>query len=98
MTRPAFYQIRVQGHLSDRWADWFGGLALLNEPGGEAVLSGALPDQAALYGVLNRIRNLGLTLVSVNRSAGNFEETSHGEPASILGAQVERHHGCCKVP
>jgi len=61
-------QIRVKGHLypTRRWADWFGGLTIENQPNGEAVLSGLLPDQAALYGILNRIRDLGLTLVSVN--------------------------------
>ncbi len=59
-------EIRVQGHLSSQWADWFGGLEIENQPNGEALLSGPLPDQSALYGILNRIRDLGLTLVSVN--------------------------------
>ena len=59
-------QIRVKGHLSDQWAEWFGGLTIENQPDGEAVLSGPLPDQAALHGVLNRIRDIGLTLVAVN--------------------------------
>jgi len=59
-------QIRVKGHLSDRWVEWFGGLTIENQPGGEALLSGLLPDQAALHGVLNRIRDLGLPLVAVN--------------------------------
>ena len=59
-------QIRVKGHLSSQWADWFDGLAIENQPNGEALLSGLLPDQSALYGVLNRIRDLGLTLVAMN--------------------------------
>jgi len=59
-------QIRVKGHLSDRWVEWFGGLTIENQPSGETVLSGPLPDQSALYGILNRIRDLGLILVSVN--------------------------------
>lgn len=59
-------QIRVKGHLSDQWAEWFGGLEIKNQPEGEALLSGTLPDQAALYGVLKRMRDLGLTLISVN--------------------------------
>jgi hypothetical protein len=67
MTEPAHYTIRVKGHLSEQWADWFGGLKLENLPDGHAVLSGVLPDQSALYGVLNRIRDTGLTLVSLNR-------------------------------
>jgi hypothetical protein len=65
---PAHYEIRVKGHLSDRWADQFGGLTIDNLPNGEALLSGSLPDQAALHGVLNRILYLGLTLVSLNRT------------------------------
>ena len=59
-------EIRVKGHLSGQWADWFGGLEIENQPNGEAVLSGPLPDQSALYGILNRIRDLGLTLVAVS--------------------------------
>ncbi len=66
MDRPSFYQIRVKGHLDDTWADWFVGLTISNLDNGEAKLSGYLPDQAALHGVLNRISSLGLTLVSVN--------------------------------
>jgi len=67
MTEPAQYRIRVKGHLSEQWANWFDGLALENLPDGCAMLSGTLPDQSALYGVLNRIRDAGLTLVSLNR-------------------------------
>ncbi len=52
------YQIRVQGHLSADWSAWFDGLTITNEPKGEAVLTGPLPDQAALYGVLNRLQTL----------------------------------------
>lgn len=74
MTGPAWYQIHVVGHLSDRWADWFGGLTITNQPDGEAVLSGQLPDQAALYGVLNQIRNIGLTLISLNRMESKADE------------------------
>lgn len=58
-------EIRVKGHLSAQWKDWFGGLAVENQPGGEATLVGTLADQAALFGVLSRVRDLGLALVSV---------------------------------
>jgi hypothetical protein len=64
MTR--FYQIRVHGHLSDERAEWFDGLTVENQPNGEAVLSGPVPDQAALHGLLIRVRDLGLPLLSVN--------------------------------
>ena len=67
MDEPACYRIRVKGHLSEQWANWFNGLRLENLPDGHAELSGRLPDQPALYGVLNRIRDIGLVLVSVNR-------------------------------
>jgi hypothetical protein len=61
-------RIRVKGHLSNNWADWFGDMTLENQPGGEALISGLLPDQGALYGVLNRIRDMGLELLSMDCS------------------------------
>jgi len=66
MSAPASYEIRVAGHLSANWAARFEGLSMRHEPEGETVLSGSL-DQAALHGVLVKIRNLGLNLISVNR-------------------------------
>jgi len=65
MNAPKLYEIRVAGHLSANWAARFEGLSILNDPNGETVLSGKL-DQAALHGVLMKIRNLGLKLISVN--------------------------------
>ena len=76
MTDSTFYQIQVGGHLGDHWNDWFGGLTIENLPGGEAALCGPLPDQAALYSMLNRIRDVGLTLLAVNRVADNSGKTS----------------------
>jgi hypothetical protein len=70
MDEPIFYEIRVKGHLDETWIDWFEGLAISNGEDGDAVLSGSLPDQAALQGVLNRISSLGLTLISVNAVSG----------------------------
>ena len=67
MSEAQFYEIQIQGHLSSQWADWFDGLWLENRPDGTAVLSGAFPDQARLFGVLDRLRDLGLTLIAVNR-------------------------------
>ena len=63
---PEPYEIRVAGHLSENWAARFEGLSMRHEPEGETALSGLL-DQAALHGVLMRIRDLGLNLISVNR-------------------------------
>lgn len=66
MDKPLFFHIRVKGHLENNWADWFDGLSISNQENGEAVLSGRVPDQSTLYGILNRINNLGLRLISVN--------------------------------
>ena len=60
------YEIRIEGHLGSSWSAWFEGLEISRTPEGATVLSGPLPDQAALHGVLMKIRDLGLTLVSVN--------------------------------
>ncbi len=66
MTAPGqVYHIRVKGHLDDSWAAWFDGLALTREADGTTLISGPLPDQAALHGTLLKIRNLNLELVSV---------------------------------
>jgi hypothetical protein len=67
MDEPSFYEIRVEGHLTDRWFDWFEGLAIRNDPNGETMLSGLIIDQAALMGALGKIQALNLTLISVNR-------------------------------
>jgi hypothetical protein len=63
------YQVRIKGHLGDQWADWFEGLTIRQEKEGITVLTGPLADQAALHGLLVRIRNLCLPLVSINRVA-----------------------------
>lgn len=63
---PQYYRIRVKGHLSPEWADWFDWVVLENLPDGQALLSGWIPDQAALYGILTKIHSLNLTLVAVN--------------------------------
>lgn len=60
-----YYEIKVRGHLDAHWSDWFGGLKLTHLDGDETLLSGPLPDQAALYGLLERVRDLNLTLISV---------------------------------
>jgi hypothetical protein len=62
------YEIRIEGHLSASWADWFEGLEIHRTETGETVLAGVLADQAALHGILMRIRDLGLPLVAVNKS------------------------------
>ena len=67
-THPATdvrYEIRIKGHLDARWAAWFDGMSLTRDQNGTTVIHGAIADQAALHGVLQKIRDLGLELVSV---------------------------------
>ena len=66
---PEWYEIRVQGHLDDRWAAWFDGLAIAHGSDGTTMIHGPVADQAALHGLLQKIRDLGLPLISVNHVA-----------------------------
>ena len=63
---PGLYEIRIKGHLDDRWTDWFG-LTITLEENGITVLTGPVIDQAALHGLLKKVRDLGMSLISVNR-------------------------------
>jgi hypothetical protein len=72
------YEIRIRGHLNDRWMHVFEDLMVAQRPEGETVISGAM-DQARLHGILNRIRDLGLVLVSVQR----FSASNHHDQATI---------------
>lgn len=65
-TSPTIYEVRVAGHLSPQWADWFEGFSITLEDNGDTVLTGAVTDQAMLHGLLKRVRDLGLSLVSVS--------------------------------
>jgi hypothetical protein len=65
MTEAGAYEIRVQGHLDSRWSAWFDGLVLTTDDDGTTLLRGQVADQAALHGLLDRMRDLGLPLVSV---------------------------------
>jgi hypothetical protein len=65
--QPVGYQIRVKGHLSPGWTDWFGGLTVTLEENGDTLLTGPVADQAALHGLLKKVRDLNMPLVSVIR-------------------------------
>jgi hypothetical protein len=67
--QPVVYEIRIAGHLPPQWSDWFAGFTVTLEPDGTTLLSGPVVDQAALYGLLKKVRDLGMPLVAVNRIA-----------------------------
>jgi hypothetical protein len=64
--QPVVYQIRIKGHLGHQWTGWFGGLTITLEENGDTLLTGAVVDQAALHGLLRKVRDLGMPLVSVS--------------------------------
>ncbi|KOF09272.1 hypothetical protein AC739_15635 [Planococcus glaciei] len=68
---PELYEIRLKGHLNDRWADWFEDFSFTLESDGTTILSGAVADQAALHGLLRKVRDLGLPLISVIQVGNN---------------------------
>jgi hypothetical protein len=67
LDQPMVYQIRIEGHLGPRWADWFGDVSITLEDNGETLLTGPVMDQAALHGLLRKIRDLGMPLISAIR-------------------------------
>ena len=77
MTMPTYYHIRLKGHLDGQWSAWFDNMLITNEANGEAVLCGPLADQSALYGVLAKMRNLGLPLLAVTMVANDETNTNH---------------------
>ena len=67
LDRPMAYQIRVKGHLGPRWTEWFGDMTITLEDNGDTLLSGPVVDQAALHGLLRKVRDLGMPLISAIR-------------------------------
>ena len=67
LDRPMVYQIRINGHLGPQWTDWFGGVTIALEDNGDTLLTGPVVDQAALYGLLRKVRDLGMPLISTIR-------------------------------
>jgi hypothetical protein len=78
---PGLYEIRLQGHLDGRWTAWFEGLSVSNENDGTTVIRGRVVDQSALHGLLQKVRDIGLPLVSV----------THVDPGDPRGSTVDPH-------
>jgi hypothetical protein len=77
---PGSYEIRLQGHLGTRWAAWFDGLSVTHESDGTTVIHGPVVDQAALYGLLQKVRDLGLPLISVTHSESKRASVPDAKP------------------
>jgi hypothetical protein len=75
--QPMVYQIRIKGHLGREWADWFEGLTIALEDNGETLLTGSVVDQAALHGLLKKVRDLGMPLISVIRVKSGQADASN---------------------
>ena len=73
--QTVIYQIRIKGHLGREWTDWFDGLTITLDEDGSTLLIGPVVDQAALHGLLKKVRDLGMTLLSVNRVQFNETES-----------------------
>ncbi len=83
-SEPGEWEIRIKGHLHARWVDWFDGLAFSHMPDGTTVLRGPVADQAALHGLLGKVRDLGLPLVSVARAGPIGSDSPTVEPHQVL--------------
>ena len=76
--QPVVYQIRIKGHLGPQWTEWFEGMTVTREENGDTLLTGPVVDQAALHGLLKKVRDLGLPLLSVIRV-----ETGQGDATNV---------------
>ena len=74
------YEIKVKGQLEEHWADWLGGLSITHDAQGNSLLTGLVPDQAALHGILAQIRDLGLTLISLTPQDVEEKEDTDEKP------------------
>src|SRR5262245_58525482 len=92
LTDLARYCLRVQGQLGPEWSEWFDGMTITHDEANATTLSGQVRDQAALYGILNKIQALGLPLLAVNRMAAGTE-TGESQEASPGEKLEQMHHG-----
>ena len=83
-SQPVVYQIRIKGHLGHQWTDWFEGLTITLEEDGNTLLTGPVIDQAALHGLLKKVRDLGMPLVSVSPIEPRLGGTSEIKPSNLI--------------
>jgi hypothetical protein len=82
-SQPMIYQIRIKGHLGPQWTDWFEGLTITLEEDGDTLLTGPVADQAALHGLLKKVRDLGMPLVSVSSVEPGLSSTLGTSQADV---------------
>jgi hypothetical protein len=82
-SQPVVYQIRIKGHLGHQWTDWFEGLTITLEEDGDMLLTGPVVDQAALHGLLKKVRDLGMPLVSVSSVEPGLSSTIGTSQADV---------------
>ncbi len=88
---PGRYEIRIKGRLDARWAAWFDGLSLTHASDGTTVIQGPVADQAALHGLLQKVRDVGLQLISVTRIEAERADTPTIEPHDVLDNSRKEH-------
>ena len=79
-TQPVIYQIRIKGHLGPEWREWFGFLTITLEENGDTLLTGAVTDQSALHGLIRKVRDLGMPLISVIPAKAGHVDASDVKP------------------
>ena len=94
--QPANYEIRIKGTLDARWSSWFANMQIIPQPSGECLLTGPIRDQAALYGAISRLRDLGLVLISIHRVSLQGEQR-HSEYSTPNRVDMEEFEWQGKV-
>ncbi len=85
-SEQAVYQLRVKGHLSADWSAWFDGMTIAQDADGETLITGPVADQAALHGLLRKVRDLGLTLLTLSSSERGLLNRPEADPDDLHGA------------